>query len=220
MHAVENCYGFSVTVPYKERVAQALSNRNSCNTLSRQSDGWQAHSTDGPGFIEGMKEIERSPADFAQAIVLGNGGAAKALIDTLLHANLQLSLNVVRRDASKDKDWPIDPRIHFHDFQTLQLKELIQDFPKALVIQSTSAPLKGDDLASFLPALDSFRGTFVDLVYGKPSALYKACKERGLPAQDGLPMLMHQALLAQDIWWGQRAPTAVIREALAPYAEA
>lgn len=214
MHAAQNCYGFNVTVPYKETAAKFLSNEGTCNTLSRLPDGWRVDSTDGPGFVEGLREVDRKPTDFEQVIILGNGGSAKALYNTLSQINPQLSFKVLRRNPEKDEEWPIDLRLSFHSFQRQTFQELIQQFPKALLLQTTSAPLKGDNLMTFVPGLTAFQGTIVDLVYGRPSALYTACKEKGLPAQDGLPMLLHQALLSQELWWGRSATLDVIREAL------
>lgn len=220
MHAAENCYGFSITVPYKEQVAKALSTSASCNTVSRLRDGWKADSTDGPGFIEGLREIDRSPNDFQDVIILGNGGAAKAVVASLLDRNPGLHVSVLRRSISRDGEWVPDSRVSFHPFQKQKLAELILLHPKALLIQSTSAPLKGDSLESFVSTLKPFQGTFVDLVYGRPSDLYSVCKEKGLAAQDGLPMLLHQALLAQEIWWGRSANIQVLREALKDHIKA
>jgi shikimate dehydrogenase len=60
-------------------------------------------------------------------------------------------------------------------------------------------------LDHLLPGLGSFQGTFVDLVYGKTSTLLDDLKAKGLPVQDGLPMLIGQALLGQKLWWGKSA---------------
>ena len=58
----------------------------------------------------------------------------------------------------------------------------------------------------FCNAFGAFDGIFMDLVYGKPSAIFQSLKQKGKICQDGLPMLIEQARKSQELWWGEAAP--------------
>ena len=70
------------------------------------------------------------------------------------------------------------------------------------MIQAASAPANGSDMREFIAPFASFVGIFADLIYDHPSALYFDALNRGLKCQDGLAMLIEQARLSQEIWWG------------------
>lgn len=195
--------GFNITVPFKEDAARMFpgAGLGSVNTLYRGKEGWQAASTDAPGFLLGLAQLGKSLEDFPAIILLGNGGAARALYDHFLRVS-EKTLFILRRTAARDATWQRpEGRGEFLDLTAETLADVVQRHPGALLIQTTSAPLQGDGLDHLLPGLDDFSGTLVDLVYGKTSALLAEAKAKGLPAQDGLPMLIGQALLAQKLWW-------------------
>ncbi len=185
--------GFNVTQPHKGAVAKLVpgSGLGSVNTLFRGEHGWTAASTDGEGFARGLLRTGRELGSFAEIVMLGSGGAAQAIVEHLATASLQPKLTTLRRAELQDA--------------TALTTALAGKGEETLLIQATSAPLKGDDLSSLTPALRDFRGVVCDLVYGKPSALYFAAVGKDLVAQDGEPMLIEQARLAQKLWWGKAA---------------
>ena len=142
-------------------------------------------------------------------ILIGNGGAALALATSLSeHLNLT-DLTVLRRSNVKDANWKrlLSDRVDLH-FQALDadhLKAAIERVKQKnlLLVQATSAPVRGERLESLLPGMTDFNGVFVDLVYGVSSALLDWVRKRKIPSQDGLPMLVGQALRSQKLWWGQ-----------------
>lgn len=206
-----NCYGFNVTVPYKETIARLFPSAQltSANTLVNKGDRWEAASTDGEGFLLGLEDIECSLDDFESVICLGYGGAAKALFATISAQKPALPLFALKRGE------PVDAGIvTLQTFEPESLKRLLTVQPKSLVIQCTNAPLHGDDLGRFSESIKGLKGAFVDLVYGHPSALLQSAKQRGIKAQDGLPMLLSQALLSQKLWWGQSADFSAMKAAL------
>ncbi len=197
--------GFNVTVPFKEDAARRFpTDEVSVNTIYRGPEGFLASSTDAQGFIRGLKELGHGLNDFEAIIILGHGGAAKALLQKFRILVPKIPLIVLKRSTTS-ADMGSD--IEYLPFEPGALEASLRTFPSSLLIQSTSAPLQGDDLRIFAPALKALRGAFIDLVYGKPSALWHAAKSTGIPSQDGIPMLIGQALLAQELWWGQSAPS-------------
>ncbi|MFW7378109.1 MAG: shikimate dehydrogenase family protein [Oligoflexus sp.] len=202
--------GMNVTLPYKEYFAEALqSPLKSINTVYRKGDAWAAASTDGPGFLRGLRHMSSTEA-FDRMIILGNGGAAVALAQYALQNDLCRSCHVLRRSAEKDQHWfaHIDKnRLSFYQFEPQDLSQILAMgvHGPSLVVQATSAPLRGDNLEHFARELEVFDGAFVDITYGHDSALLTRASKLGIPCQDGLPMLIEQARESQRLWWGQSA---------------
>ncbi|MDQ3231074.1 MAG: hypothetical protein M3Q07_04570 [Pseudobdellovibrionaceae bacterium] len=208
--------GFNVTVPFKEQAAQMFpgSSLASVNTLYRGEKFWQATSTDAEGFLLGLAQLNRNLDDHDAVVFLGNGGAALALYEHFLKVTTH-PLIILRRTANRNAAW-VKPqgRVEFLDLTAANLDAVCRRYPKNLLLQTTSAPLQGDRLDFLLPGLGAFQGAFVDLVYGKTSALLDYLRLKGLRTQDGLPMLIGQALLGQKLWWGQSAKFADVEAML------
>jgi shikimate dehydrogenase len=205
--------GFNVTTPHKALVASLVPGCTlaSVNTLYRGPDGWKAASTDGAGFARGLGRLGKTLADFDEIVVLGSGGATTAVLAHICEAAAQRpAIKVLRRTPARDAGLrsalPQGAPLAFDDLTLAVLSAaLAGKGERTLLIQATSAPHRGDDLAELVPALKAFRGVVADLVYGKPSALYHAANARDLLAQDGEAMLIEQARLAQQLWWGKAA---------------
>lgn len=209
-HLEGECYGFNVTVPYKEQVAALFpdSKLRSVNTLVNAKTSWEAFSTDGEGFLLGLEDLGHVLSDFEAVIFLGYGGAAKALNAHFSEKNPKMPRFALKRGELMEGPVMIKP------FAPQTLRDLIFEHPRALVIQATSAPLRGDDLSRFSESIKGLKGAFVDLVYGQPSAMLSYAQQCQIKAQDGLPMLLAQALLSQKLWWGQAADFSAMKAAL------
>ena len=205
-----NVYGFNVTVPYKEAAARAVQAPvHSVNTFYSHQGEWRGTSTDGAGFAAGLLEIEVALEECEAVILLGFGGAAQGLADYMEALGFRGSLIAMSRRGSV----PGYAHVRFEAFHPDVLRALIKEYPRALLVQCTNAPQKGDDLRAF--SLKGLQGPFVDIIYGaNTSALLQEARTLGLKCQDGLPMLIHQALLSQKLWWGDAAPYAEINRYL------
>jgi shikimate dehydrogenase len=216
--------GFNVTMPHKEAVAKLIDSDklNSINTIYRSEKGWQAASTDGIGFERSLHVVGYDGLDdFENIIIMGNGGAAFALLSHLQERSSSLSklknICLLRRNSSKDaafikicNQFDIGPVIL--DFEPRTLECIDFGTATTLFIQASSAPQRGDDLARFAEVLPHFTGAYVDLTYGKPLPLLKKAKALGIPAMDGRPMLIEQARASQEIWWGKTISYEEIRD--------
>lgn len=215
-------WGFNVTVPYKEAAASLLGQGqwSSINTIYRGKQGWEVCSTDGLGFLRGLSEIGKSLDDFEAVVILGNGGSARALSRTFHEVHPSIPITILRRSQERDRDWHEQTRgpLALEAFQPDRLLAHLRRFPSSLVVQTTSAPLYGETLAEFSDILPSFPGALVDIVYGRVSSLFSRAQELGLQCQDGVPMLIGQALLSQEKWWGRSASfehiEPILRQAL------
>ncbi len=206
-----NFGGFNVTQPHKEIAAKSLSatKLKSVNTISRTSKGWTATSTDGVGFVAGFKRVGREFSSFEQVVFIGAGGAVTAVLEYLAQNKSEIpKISVLRRSSEKDLVMKkiIGKKISFVDLSVENLtEELGGKGSETLLVQASSAPLHGDDLSKYIPALKNFTGVVCDMIYSTPSKLYFAALNQDLVALDGEAMLIEQARASQKIWWGKSA---------------
>lgn len=203
--------GVNITIPHKERVmeiADVVSDRatliGAANTLTFREDGRiYADNTDGYGFIENLRQGAPDwRADAGPAVVLGAGGAARAVIAALLEAGvprLYLS-NRTRVRAEKLRD-DFGQRVHVIDW--VHAGNMLEE--AHTVVNTSSLGMVGN--AELRVPLDGLRpGTFVtDIVYTPlETRLLRIGREMGCTCVDGLGMLLHQAVPGFERWFGKR----------------
>ena len=210
--------GVNLTVPHKIQalsLVEALSpearRAESVNTLVRTATGWAGHTTDGQGFLEALRERSGRTTKGRPVVLLGSGGAARAVAAACL-ADGCATLRLHNRDATKAAALAAalaDPRV-----RAAGLAE-IDASPEAVIVNCTTLGLKPTD-ASPMPAERLARGQFVfDTTYGaEPSRLLKDARGRGVDSCDGRSMLRWQGALAFRLWNGMLPPEAPMRAAL------
>ena len=204
--------GVNVTVPLKE-AALALADHASgraaaigaANTLSFREGAIHADNTDGHGFLANLRagapgwDAGRGPA-----VVLGAGGAARAVLASLVEAGapeIRL-LNRTRARAEALADG-FGPRVAVLDWA--EAGAALEG--AATVVNATSLGMTGQPpLGVALDALEP--GAVVsDLVYVPlETPLLAAARARGCAAVDGLGMLIHQAAPGFERWFGAAPP--------------
>ncbi|WP_299045117.1 shikimate dehydrogenase [uncultured Tateyamaria sp.] len=203
--------GVNITIPHKEvalEIADLVTDRatliGAANTLIFRKDGQiHADNTDGYGFIENLKAGAPDwKAGDGPATVLGSGGAARAVIASLLEAGVPeiLLTNRTRVRAEKLAD-DFGKKVSVIDW--VQAGNILED--SALVVNTTSLGMIGKP-AMRVP-LDGLRqGTVVtDLVYTPlKTDLLAAAEQARCVTVDGLGMLLHQAVPAFERWFGVR----------------
>jgi len=210
--------GVNLTVPHKiqalslvESLSPEARRAESVNTLTRTAASWAGHTTDGQGFLEALRERTGRTTNGRPVILLGSGGAARAVAAACLDDGCA-SLHLHNRDAAKAADLAsalADPRV-----QAAGLAEIKAD-PSAVVVNCTTLGLKPTDASPF-PAALLAAGQFVfDTTYGsEASRLLKDARERGIACCDGRSMLRWQGALAFRLWNGMLPPEAPMRAAL------
>jgi len=200
--------GFNVTQPYKMKLAKLLDVKafSPINTIFRGENCWEATSTDAIGFLEGLKRIKKEISDFDQIGWIGFGGAAVSILESVHQSSFRSEIFV--RDILKVKEnfglLIKKSNSEVSELSNESLKSFVKNStPRTLLIQATSAPLSGDNLSQFNESIIGFHGTFVDLIYENPSALYFECIRQNISCLDGEPMLIEQARASQKIWFGQ-----------------
>lgn len=203
--------GVNITTPHKEKVmeiADLVTDRailiGAANTLIFRKDGKiHADNTDGYGFIENLKAgaPQWNPRS-GPAAVLGAGGAARAVISSLLEAGVPeiMLSNRTRVRADKLKQ-DFGSRIRVYEW--VQAGNMIDDAD--LLVNTTSLGMIGK--SELRVPLDGLRSSTIvtDLVYAPlKTKLLATAEEYGCATVDGLGMLLHQAVPAFERWFGRR----------------
>jgi shikimate dehydrogenase len=203
--------GANVTIPHKEtvlRLADVVSDRaaliGAANTLIFRSDGKiHADNTDGYGFLENMRQtVPDWRPDAAPCVVLGAGGAARAVIASLLEAGAEeIRLTNRTRTRAEALRAEFGTRVIVHDW--VQAGNAIEE--AGTVVNTTSLGMVGKN--EFRVPLDGLTPATVvcDLVYTPlDTALLVKAREAGCRTVDGLGMLLHQAVPGFERWFGVR----------------
>ncbi|MCR8549538.1 shikimate dehydrogenase [Salipiger sp. P9] len=203
--------GVNVTIPYKEKVmeiADLVSDRatliGAANTIIFRNDGRiHADNTDGYGFIENLRQGAPGwDPKAGPAVVLGAGGAARAVIASLLEVGVP-EIRLSNRTRLRAESLRDDFGNRIQVVEWVQAGNVLED--AALVVNSTSLGMVGK--AELRVPLDGLRpGTVVtDLVYTPlQTRLLRVAAEQGCTCVDGLGMLIHQAVPGFERWFGQR----------------
>ncbi len=203
--------GVNVTIPYKEKVleiADLITDRaaviGAANTLIFRSDGKiHADNTDGYGFIANLRQ--KAPTwepKAGPAVVLGAGGAARAIVASLIEAGCPEILVTNRTRARADK-LREDFGKRLSVIEWVQAGNVMED--AATVVNTTSLGMVGKP--ELRVPLDGLRPTTLvtDIVYTPlETKLLKTAREIGCPTVDGLGMLLHQAVPGFERWFNKR----------------
>ena len=203
--------GVNITIPHKVTVmgiADQVSDRatliGAANTLIFGSDGRiYADNTDGYGFIANLKqEAPNWDPTLGPATVLGAGGAARAVISSLIEAGVpHIFLSNRTRPKAETLKQDFGSRIEVVDW--VKAGNVIED--STTLVNTTSLGMQG--AAEFRVPLDGLRArTLVtDLVYAPlRTKLLETAEAMGCETVDGLGMLLHQAVPAFERWFGKR----------------
>ena len=206
--SVEGYVGCNVTIPHKEtalalvpQIDDVVNRTGSLNTIYFEGGTLHATSTDGEGFYQNLiANVPDLDLTGKTAIILGAGGSARAIIERLLRADIG-TIKIVNRTRARTEELAalfgskVAP-IEMNRFNT-------ESKNAALLVNTTSLGLKGHpEIEIDLSHLPPF-AIVADIVYVplKTSLLAKA-EERGLKTVGGLGMLLHQAVVGFEKWYG------------------
>ena len=217
--------GANVTVPHKLAVMQALDEImpearaiGAVNTIVNRDNRLIGYNTDGVGFLRALREGGFEPRG-RRAILLGAGGASRAMLYALLTEQVQLT--IANRTQKKADVLAAEFAAHFNvSIETLPLDNanaLQQALNEAdLLVNATSLGMYPHIDTMPLPANTHFHAnlTVYDAVYNPlETKLLAQARAAGAKAIDGLGMLVHQGAVAFTHWTGEDAPVHVMRAA-------
>jgi shikimate dehydrogenase len=203
--------GGNVTIPHKEAAFSGATRRDDAaeligavNTLWFEDGSLVGGNTDAHGFAANLDEHADGWAGNGPAVVLGAGGAARAVIHALKARGMS-DIRIVNRTLTRAEELKhrFGAGITAHGAAT---PDLLSD--AGLLVNTTSVGMAGKGEAGDLPAdpaLLPVHAIVTDIVYVPlETPLLAAARTRGLKAVDGLGMLLHQAVPGFERWFGRR----------------
>lgn len=211
--------GLSVTMPHKAEVLEACDRLSdmaaalgSANCLYWSGDSIVGDNTDGEGFVRGLAdELAVDPAGM-RCVVLGAGGAARAVVRALATAEAA-EVVVINRSA----DRATEAAAHAGAAGRVGSQRDLADAD--LVVNATPLGMAGTPAQGELPfdvAAVRHDTVVSDLIYNPAQTpLLAQAAARGLTHQNGLSMLVFQAAVAFERWTGIDAPIEAMKAAVA-----
>ena len=204
--------GLNVTLPFKEeafglcaRVTERARIAGVVNTLDL--DKSFGDNTDGVGLVQDLTQNLGLPLRGKSALLMGAGGAARAVVGALLEAGVA-RLVIANRTLERAQALAArSPGVQARGYEALAGESF------DLIVNATSAGLKGE--GPVLPEGVLARTALAyDMVYGRDTPFLAAARGAGARASDGLGMLVEQAAESFFIWRGVRPPTQAVLEEL------
>ena len=213
----EKWVGCNVTVPFKPDAHDVCTTRSReaevagvVNTLVFHDNGAvEGHNTDGPGLVADMTTHQGWDLDRARLLILGAGGATQGVLGALLETN-PASIHVWNRTHAR-----AEQLVHQHDdarVVAMAANDLESHYD--FVLHASAAGLQGQRALVPVRCIGSSTRAY-DLSYStEPTPFLNwASSNVAAACADGLGMLIEQAALAFEIWFGKLPSTTPVREA-------
>lgn len=220
--------GFNITIPHKEAILPLLSLEpiaqavGAVNTVSYKENKWVGTNTDIFGFLAPLRTTYNRDWNQTVAVILGNGGAARAVVVAcaelgcaeiyVVGRNMQ-RLNEFRNSWSNS---PVAVNLHVCEWNSMpklipQANLLVNTTPIGMSPKIEESPLSAEEMAH----LPSFAIAY-DLIYTPSQTKFlQQAQTLGVIAINGLEMLVQQGAAALKIWLQRETvPVDVMRLAL------
>lgn len=219
--------GANVTVPHKQAVMPLLDEvderakqAGAVNVIVHKDDKLVGYNTDATGFARSLKEDAGFDGKRKKVVLLGSGGAARAVALALIDQNPEWIYVVGRTPRNIDR-MVVDLKPRTPSGTTITwaywgdgsyMRALVE---ADLIVNCTPIGMAGGDERSPLRPEEIRSGVIVyDLVYNPAETpLLAAAKSRGAKAVPGIGMLVHQGADAFKLWTGQDADTKAMLDA-------
>ncbi|WP_404710995.1 shikimate dehydrogenase family protein [Sphingomonas sp. MMS24-J13] len=211
--------GCNVTIPHKQLVLPLIDRLDplaerigAANIVVREGDVLIGHNSDAPGFLEPLKPWLAERHLLRTARIIGTGGAARAIAHALWDEGFTLVF--IARDSAKAELLANEfDRSHAHVGPLSALAEPLTfdwgdtDERLDLVVNATSLGMTGQpplaiDFSNVPPGAIVYDAVYAPL----ETPLLAAARERGHPVVDGLRMLVGQARIAFEHFFGATPP--------------
>ena len=221
--------GFSVTIPHKQTIIPLLSEISSLaqsvgavNTVVRKDNQWIGTNTDVEGFIAPLQSTYNRDWHKTTAVILGNGGAARAVVAGCFELGCP-EIHIVGRNLNKlvafHESWnnsTIATHLHVHHWDKLpkyipQANLIVNTTPIGMYPHIDEAPLTREEINNLPDGAIAY-----DLTYNpNPTTFLKLAQQAEAITINGLEMLVQQGAAALKIWLQRETvPVDVMRQAL------
>lgn len=211
--------GANVTMPHKETIVELLDGLSdearaigAVNTVARVDQALIGHNTDVTGFVQFLAGDAGWRAGGKEALVLGAGGAARAVVKALADLGTE-RIAISARRPERVADLIRIARDGSSEASASSWDGAADAVARAdLIVNTTPVGMGGEDL---LPDAGFRRGQcVVDLVYRPPTTPFVArARGAGADAWGGLGMLVHQAAESFRIWTAHEPPIEIMSAA-------
>jgi len=218
-----NIAGFNITTPHKigivgllDELDESASLVGAVNTVKNDRGKLVGFNTDGEGALRALEEKVGSVRG-KEVVLLGAGGAARAIAFSLSKAGARLTIANRTVPRAKALASTIGQKLGMGvEVASLNRAELAGTLKNIdVLINATSVGMSPKADQTLVSASMMHRGLVVyDIVY-EPlrTKLLREARRAGGRTIDGLGMLVHQGALAFEIWTGKRAPIKVMEAA-------
>lgn len=208
--------GFSVTMPYKEQIMDYLDHYevlakkvSSVNTVKNEDSNLNGYNTDATGAMKALQE--KTELKGKKALVLGAGGAARAII----YALKEFGADVYVFNRTPEKAEAIAEEfeaelIGFREIKAAGFDIIVNATPVGTFPQIEQSLLTADQIKKGATVMDI-------ITHPLETQLLREAKKAGAETVSGERMLLHQAAGQFEIWFDEPAPFKAMEEAL--YAE-
>ncbi|NWJ23133.1 shikimate dehydrogenase [Rhizobium sp. RM] len=200
--------GGNVTIPHKE-AAFKLADRpdtlaeelGAANTLWFENGKLCATNTDGYGFVSNLDDRHSGWDKIKSAVVLGAGGASRAIIQSLRNRGIA-EIHVLNRTEERARELAdrFGKQVFSHSMSALS--EVMKG--AGLFVNTTSLGMDGTEAPHFDFSRLSDGAVVTDIVYVPlKTPILRMAEEQGIATVDGLGMLLHQAKPGFEKWFGK-----------------
>ncbi|KQL53479.1 shikimate dehydrogenase [Heyndrickxia shackletonii] len=202
--------GFNVTIPHKTSILPLVDRLDplakaigAVNTVVRDGNDYVGYNSDGLGFIRSLQERWKKDFKNEKTLIIGAGGAAKAIYYSLASVGVK-KIDICNRTTARAQG--------LVDHCPFKCETNILDFPQArqnlgaytLVIQTTSIGMSPNineipfSLENMLPNTHA-----VDIIYNPLETKFLTeARQKGATTQNGIGMFVHQGAIAFEKWTG------------------
>ena len=218
-----NIAGANVTIPHKEtiipfldEVGREVSLIGAVNTVKVEEGQLKGFNTDARGFLESLRENEIEP-QCMRALVIGAGGASRAIVYALVKAGVS-ELTIANRTLARAEALASKLAAAFEgkSIKCVELSALVTEAEAAdLIVNTTSVGMKTDDPPLFDPCVITSDHRVVDIIYNPAETpLLRQARLRGAVTVNGMGMLVNQGAVSFELWTGIAPPRPLMRQAL------
>ena len=223
-----NVVGINVTLPHKAAVLPYLTSISreaaligAVNTLSFRDGEIHGDNTDAEGFLRALRETEGDDVEhrlFREVVVLGAGGAARAVVVALALAGAN-RIVIANRTATKaialaeEMQAKTDVTMHGMGLTDARVDEAVRN--STLLVNTATASMDANAPMLIDDSVLSPHTFVYDIVYTPPvTPLMHAAVKRGCKTLGGIGMLVHQGAIAFEKWTGIQPCLVTLRKAL------
>lgn len=212
-----NVRGANITLPHKKAIIPFLDAVDSpalrigaVNTIVNENGRLTGYNTDAAGFLAALRASGFEPQG-KKAVVLGAGGAARAVVFALKDAGVRV--NILNRTFSTATALAAETGSEAFKMTDEGYRQALEG--ALLVVNATSVGLSPDEASSPLPSIWLRPSmTVFDTIYRpRHTRLIRDAKAAGCAVIGGLEMLLAQGALSFELWTGEPAPREVMNRA-------